>query len=94
MNLFDKELLVMSKKKKKLTFQQFNRMINQFLTELRKNEEVMMTKRVPRTFQQLNDIFNMGKFVWETGRNEVTPDAEIELLMEQKKKRKKWVKRK
>ncbi len=28
----------------------------------------------------------MGKFVWETGRNEVTPDAEIELLMEQKKK--------
>ena len=31
----------------------------------------------------------MGKFVWETERNEVTPDAEIELLMEQKKKRKK-----
>ena len=54
----------------------------------------MMTKRVPRTFQQLNDIFNMGKFVWETGRNRVTPDAEIELLMEQKKKRKKWLKRK
>ena len=53
----------------------------------------MMTKRVPRTFQQLNDIFNMGKFVWETGRNRVTPDAEIELLMEQKK-RKKWIKRK
>ena len=89
MNLLDKELLVMSKKKKKLTFQQFNRMINQFLTELRKNEEVMMTKRVPRTFQQLNHIFNMGKFIWETGRNRVTPDAEIELLMEQKKKRKK-----
>ncbi len=36
--LVRKELLVMSKKKKKLTFQQFNRMINQFLTELRKKK--------------------------------------------------------
>ncbi len=36
-----------------------------------------MTKRVPRIFQQLNDIFNTGKFIWDAGRNEVIPYAEI-----------------
>ena len=52
-----------------------------------------MTKRVPRTLQQLKNKFNIGKFVWENGRNELTPVAEIELLMEKKKrkKKKKWV---
>ena len=36
-----------------------------------------MSIRVPQTFQQLNEILNMGKFAWQTARNEVTPDADI-----------------
>ena len=40
MNLLGKELYVMSKKKKKpITFQQFNKMINQFLTELKRKKK-------------------------------------------------------
>ena len=43
-------------------------------------------RRVPKGFQQLNDLFNMGKWKWETGKNKVEPDAQIELLIEESKK--------
>ena len=47
-------------------------------------------RRVPKGFQQLNDLFNMGKWKWETGKNKVEPDAQIELMMEESRK---WRKR-
>ena len=50
-------------------------------------------RRVPKGFQQLNHFFNMGKWKWETGKNKVEPDAQIELLMEESKKWKKKFKK-
>ena len=35
----------------------------------------------------------MGKWKWETGKNKVEPDAQIELLMEESKKWKKKFKK-
>jgi|TARA_Y100000114_G_scaffold105147_1_gene98432 hypothetical protein len=50
-------------------------------------------RRVPKGFQQLNDLFNMGKWKWETGKNKVEPDAQIELLIEESKKFNDWFKK-
>ena len=50
-------------------------------------------RRVPKGFQQLNDFFNMGKWKWETGKNKVEPDAQIELLIEESKKFNDWFKK-
>ena len=51
-----------------------------------------MTKKnrgVPKGFQLLNDLFNMGKLRWQTGKNKVEPDAELELLNDDFNKHKK-----
>ena len=50
-------------------------------------------RRVPKGFQQLNDFFNMGKWKWETGKNKVEPDAQIELLIEESKRFNDWFKK-
>ena len=50
-------------------------------------------RRVPKGFQQLNDLFNMGKWKWKTGKNKVEPDAQIELLIEESKKFNDWFKK-
>ena len=52
-----------------------------------------MRRRVPKGFQQLNDFFNMGKWKWETGKNKVEPDAQIELLIEESKRFNDWFKK-
>ena len=48
---------------------------------------------MPKGFQQLNDLFNMGKWKWKTGKNKVEPDAQIELLIEESKKFNDWFKK-
>ncbi len=40
--------------------------------------------RVPRYFQKLNDLFNIGEFKWETGKNKVEKDNFDTLLTEKK----------
>ena len=39
--------------------------------------------RIPRYFQKLNDLFNLGEFKWETGKNKVE-DGESDILLNEK----------
>ena len=39
--------------------------------------------RIPRYFQKLNDLFNLGEFNWETGKNKVE-DGESDILLNEK----------
>ena len=49
-------------------------------------------KRVPRTFQELNDLFNMGKFVRETGKPKSKKDSKLPILLMEDNNKKKFKK--
>jgi len=49
-------------------------------------------RRVPRTFQELNDLFNMGKFVWETGKPKSKKDSKLPILLMEDNNKKKFKK--
>ena len=69
--------------------------INAVETVMEENSEiVLLTQKKSSTEDpNANDLFNMGKWKWETGKNKVEPDAQIELLIEESKKFNDWFKK-